>query len=93
MSKNKYKMIYLNIMQVYYMDKDYCYTALDELKRAIVNCDIDKANDALDKLADYLGDLTETVEIASKRFKKVSELIDEHLDKAESNHEDGDDDE
>ena len=93
MSKNKYKMIYLNIMQVYCMDKDYCYTALDELKRAIANCDIDKADDALGKLADYLGDLTETVKIASKRFKNVSELLDEHLDKAESNHEDGYDDE
>jgi hypothetical protein len=80
-------------MQVYRMDKDYCYTALDELKRAVANCDRATVDDALDKLADYLGDLTKTVEIASKRFKKVSELIDDHLDKAESNHEDGGDNE
>lgn len=93
MLKNEYMMIYLNLIQIYRMDKDCCYKALDELKHAVANCDRAIIDGALDELADSLDDLTETVEIALKRFKKVSELINEHLDKAESNHEDGDDDE
>lgn len=90
MLKNEYMMIYLNLIQIYRIDKDCCYKALDELKHAVANCDRAISDGALDKLANSLDGLTETVEIALNRFKKVSVLVDKHLDEAESNHKEQD---
>jgi hypothetical protein len=83
MIKDKYKTIYRGIIPVYHEDEDYCRIAIARLRRAIASGVKDDIDDALAKLTKYFDDLSETVNLISKRFKQISELLDEQLDSKE----------
>jgi hypothetical protein len=80
MTKNKYKTIYADIMPVYREDEDYCHIAIDKLRETIARGDRAQIADAYGELTKYFDDLTETARVISKRFKQMSELLDEQLD-------------
>lgn len=82
-SEDKYKTIYTDIMPVYREDEDYCRTAIGKLRETIARGDRAQIADAYGELTKYFNDLTETVGTISKRFKQVSELLDEQLDNEE----------
>nr|DAU13311.1 MAG TPA: hypothetical protein [Caudoviricetes sp.] len=78
--KDKYKSIYKSLMPVYREDEDYCRIALDKLRETISRGDRAQIADAYGELTKYFNYLTETVGVISKRFKQMSELLDEQLD-------------
>lgn len=78
--KDKYKGIYRSLMPVYREDEDYCRTAIDKLRETIARGDRAQTADAYGELTKYFNDLTETVNVISKRFKQMAELLDEQLD-------------
>lgn len=80
MNEDKYKNIYKSLMPVYHEDEDYCRIAIDKLRYTIAHGDRAQIADAYAELTRYFNDLTETVNIASKRFKQVCELLDECFD-------------
>ena len=77
---DKYKTIYRSLMPVYREDEDCCRIALDKLRETIARGDRAQIADAYGELTKYFDDLTETVNVISKRLKQVSERLDEQLD-------------
>lgn len=78
--KDKYKTIYNGIMSAYYEDEDYCRIVIDKLRETIAAGDRAQIADGYGELTKYFNDLTETVNVISKRFKQMAELLDEQLD-------------
>ena len=79
MSENKYKTIYTDIIPVYRESEDYCRMAIDKLRHTIASGDRAQIADAYGELTKYFDDLTETVNVISKRFKQMAELLDDQL--------------
>lgn len=77
--KDKYKNIYKSLIQVYREDEDYCRTAIGKFRETIARGDRAQIADAYGELTKYFNDLTETVNVISKRFKQMAELLDEQL--------------
>lgn len=82
--KDKDEVIYKNIMQVYRLDKDYCYTALDTLKQAIAINNRAREEERLDWLTRCLDDLTKTADTVAELLEERLKSMDEHSDKKEN---------
>lgn len=84
MDRDKGKDVYVDIMRVYNMDKDYCYTALHALKNSITAGEKAQAEERLDWLTKCLDDLTKTADIVAELLKERLRSTDEHSDKKEN---------
>ena len=84
MGEDKDKDVYTDIMRVYNMDKDYCYTALHALKNSITAGKKAQAEERLDWLTKCLDGLTKTADIVAELLKGRLKSTEKHSNKKEN---------